>query len=434
MEKSEKLFDKGWKLLIKKNNPDRGIQYMHRAAEAGSEAAVLLLAELYNKGTLNLGTEDGACEIDVDKNEARALDMLEQLPQTELITYIEAVKYYRGSPGVKRNYKKAYRLFKDIADKKTEPDFEDISLLYDFEYGGRTKDVDEQINRTAKMHVGVMQFFGRGTEKDDKAAYDTLLKIDEARKKANIPVKDYWLPEHAFVLEVLKYNDAASNENEFSEREYTISDFEDLMWMLRENGEPQVVKILSERLIAPPLEDKIKRDGAAKQLKELNACVKMISEMQKITGKTNFQLIKAADESLIYYGEPEPEDSDAELYEDTLLTLSKAGDLMATVMFAHFELNASQDIEDGIKSSKDKDAVDAHISVALSDMGDQISAYANTDPGDDEYALKTLKNGLNAAGQFLKEYREEAEHVNKKAYETARIAYFGEEKAEAAEE
>lgn len=430
MEKSEKLFDKGWKLLIKKSSPERGIEYMHRAAEAGSEAAVLLLAELYNKGTLSLGTRDGAYEITVDKNEERALGMLEQLPQTELISYIEAMKYYKGA-GVKRDYGKAYRLFKDIADGKTEPDFPDISLLYDFEYGGRTKEIDEQIKRTAKMYVGVMQFFGRGVDKDDEAAYDTLLKIDEVRKKAEIPVKDYWLPEHAFVLEVLKYNDAASDEEDYQERELSNSDFEDLMWILKENNEPQVVKITSERLIAPPLINKLKIAGAAKQLSVINACVIMIADMQKKTQKTDWELVKTADEALIYYGEPEPTDGDAELYEDTLLSLSKTGDLMATVMLSHFELNASQDIEDGIKSSKDKDAVEAHINVALTDMGEQISAYANTDPGEDEYALKTLKNGLNAAGQFLREYREEAEHVNKKAYEIARLAYFGEEKEEA---
>lgn len=429
MEKSEKLFDKGWKLLIKKSSPERGIEYMHRAAEAGSEAAVLLLAELYNKGTLSLGTRDGAYEITVDKNEERAMVMLEQLPQTNLISYIEAMKYYKGS-GVARDYAKAYRLFKDIADGKTEPDFADISLLYDFEYGGRTKETDEQIRRTAKMHVGVMQFFGRGVDKDDDSAYDTLSKIDEARKKANIPVKDYWLPEHAFVLEVLKYNEAASDENDYNERELNKSDFDSLMWMLKENSEPQVVKIISERLITPPLIYKLKNAGANKQLNVINSCVRMIADMQKKTGKTDFQLLKAADDALIYYGEPEPTDDDAELYEDTLLTLSKTGDLMATVMLSHFELNASQDIEDGIKPAKDKDAVEARINVALTDMGGQISAYANTDPGDDEYALKTLKNGLNAAGQFLKEYREEAEHVNKKAYEVARLAYFGEENEE----
>lgn len=429
MTKSEKLFDKGWKLLIKKSSPERGIEYMHRAAEAGSEAAVILLAELYSKGALSLGTEDGAYEITAEKDEARAMDMLEQLPQTELISYIEALKYYKGSNGVKRDYNKAYKLFKSIAEGKTEPDFEDISLLYDFEYGGRTKETDNQIKRTAKMYSGVMKFFGRGTGRDDEAAYNELIELGENRRKNNIKTRDYWLPEHAFVLEVLKYNNAAADENsDYAERDYSAEDFDRLMWMLKENSDPQIIKIISERLLLPPLERKLNSAGKAKQLKELNMCAKIIAELKNESGKPDWQLLKAADEALIYYGEPEPTDSDAALYEDTLLALSKAGDLMATIMLAHFELNASADIEDGIKSAKDKDAVDAHISVALSDMAAQISEYANTDPKDDEYALKTLKNGLNAAGQFLREYRGEAEHINKPAYDSARIAYFGEEK------
>lgn len=429
MTKSEKLFDKGWKLLIKKSNPERGIEYMHRAAEAGSEAAVLLLAELYNKGSLSLGTEDGVGEINAEKDEARALNMLEQLPQTELISYIEALKYYNGAPEIKKDYNKAYKLFKNIADGKTEPDFEDIALLYDFEYGGRTKETDEQIKRTASMYAGVMQFFGRGAQKDDAAAYMTLLSIDENRKKDKIRTQDYWLPEHAFVLEVLKYNNAAED-RDFHEREYSKSDFDKLMWMLRENSDPQIVKILAERLIAPPLELKLKNAAAAKQLKEINMCAKLTAEIKAVTAKTDWQLLKAADEALIYYGEPEPSDGDAALYEDTLTVLSKAGDLMATVMLAHFELNASQDIEDGAAHYKDKREVDALISDSLGSMAEQISEYANTDPADDEYALKTLKNGLNAAGQFLREYREEAEHADRQAYELARIAYFGEDDGE----
>lgn len=426
MTKSEKLFDKGWKLLIKKSNPERGIEYMHRAAEAGSEAAVLLLAELYNKGSLSLGTEDGVGEITVEKDEARALNMLEQLPQTELISYIEALKYYNGAHEIKKDYNKAYKLFKNIADGKTEPDFDDIALLYDFEYGGRTKETDEQIKRTASMYAGVMQFFGRGTQKDDAAAYMTLLSIDENRKKDKIRTQDYWLPEHAFVLEVLKYNNAAED-RDFHERDYSKSDFDKLMWMLRENSDPQIVKILAERLIAPPLELKLKNAAAAKQLKEINMCAKLTAEIKAVTAKTDWQLLKAADEALIYYGEPEPADGDAALYEDTLTVLSKAGDLMSTVMLAHFELNASQDIEDGAAHYKDKREVDALISDSLRSMAEQISEYANTDPADDEYALKTLKNGLNAAGQFLREYREEAEHADRQAYELARIAYFGED-------
>lgn len=426
MTKSERLFDKGWRLLLKKGGTARGVEYMHRAAEAGSEAAVLLLAELYDKGTLEIGSENGATEISVEKDEARALSMLEQLPQTDLISYIEALKYYNGAPDVKKDYNKAYKLFKSVADSSTDTDFDDIVLLYDFEYGGRSKEIDDQIKRTATMYTGVMQFFGRGTQKDDDKAYMTMLSVDEARRKEQIRTEDYWLPEHAFVLEVLKFNNSA-DDPDYHEREYQKSDFDKLMWMLRELTDAQMIRILAERLIAPPLARKLAISAKHKQIKEVCACIKIISEVKAITAKTDWQLMRTADEALIYYGEPEPADEDAPIYEDALVVLSKTGDLMATVMLAHFELNARQNIEDGIKHYKDKAEVEALIKSSLNDMARQISEYANTDPADDEYALKTLKNGLSAAGGFLEEYGEEAAAADAEAYGSAKIAYFGED-------
>lgn len=255
--KAVRLLEKGSDCIYSRGEPEKGLQLIQAAAQAGNKTAVFFLAGLYAAGQVQGYDRSGhSAPLTVAPDPERALALCRQLPQVLRVKFCMAALYESG-PAACRDEGLAWQLYSEVKRGEAEPDWAGLWLVDKFDLAGG--EGAETLQRKAGMRAAVMQFWGRGARPDDAAVARALGEYESAQRRGRQKEKEYWDPDALFCLEALLLRRVGA-ETYYGGRFLGIA-LQRLIWAYTATADPEIRRMLEGEMLAPRLIPKLEEES-----------------------------------------------------------------------------------------------------------------------------------------------------------------------------
>lgn len=254
--KTERMADEGRRLIYKEGKLDEGIALLEQAAQKDEPSALMTLAEMYHSGEVRDGGPQPcmACA----KNDARALELYNRLPDCPPVLYRRAEIFFHGD-GVPRNDAVVMRLFREVENRAAEKSSRKLAGLLGIMRLWRSGLDGEALAQDARAYLAAMQFWGRGTEQNRLQADRALCAYAALRAQAGAtgsraPESDVsdaseWDADVRFCYEQLRYEEQGRGYLADAGRQALLAD------IYRRTADPRIRLYLEREMLFPVLRE-----------------------------------------------------------------------------------------------------------------------------------------------------------------------------------
>lgn len=325
--KGDRLMEKGYNNIYYNAKPDKGLQQIEEAAQAGNKTAIFFLAELYDTGSAESWGE--SVSLNVTPNPEKALALYRQLPQILRVKYRLAM-FYASAPASQQNETLAWQLFKDVEQGKAEAGWEGLWMA-DRLCSDKASD-EETLKRQAGMRAATMQFWGRGVQQDDAQVKAVLEAYESVRVKKKVERKAYWDPDAFVCLEALRLRQMGAEDYYGGHYDLVL---ESLVWAYLNTTDPATEQLLEDEMLVPCLIPRLQEKA---QLDAFVGIRETVDAMQAVCRKKGVYSIAFGDAGYECLNEVESKFCTKEYYADYFSCLEKCsgglGNLRATCLLA----------------------------------------------------------------------------------------------------
>ena len=321
--KAERMADEGRRLIYKEGKLAGGIALLEQAAEKDEPSALMLLAEMYHSGEVRDGGQRVCMQC--KKNDARALELYNRLPDCAPVLYRRAEIFFHGD-GVTRNDAVALRLFREVENRADEKNSRKLAGLLGIMRLWRDETGGEALAQDARAYIAALQFWGRGTEQNRLQADRALCAYAEQRTQAQ-----EWDADVRFCYEVLRYEEQGKSYLAGADRQALLAG------IYRRTADPRIRQYLEREMLFPVLRENFVRELEKGSLSAAGQRIQLIIDICRYepahrAAFGSFLARRLADESKRF-----ATDKDYQAFLDLLEQCSEGLDsLSASIELLHF--------------------------------------------------------------------------------------------------